>query len=75
MARQDSRALREQLRERLRRQLGEDADVVSVEQSPDRSLRGVAVCSGTILRYVLDAEQERLPTSPLFELLQQRRVA
>jgi hypothetical protein len=33
------------------------------------------VCSGTILRYVLDAEQERLRTSPLFELLQQRRVA
>jgi hypothetical protein len=75
MARQDSPALREQLRERLRRQLGEDADVVSVEQSPDRSFRGVAVCSGTILRYVLDAEQERLRTSPLFELLQQRRVA
>ena len=75
MARQDSPALREQLRERLRRQLGEDADVVSVEQSPDRGARGVAVCSGTILRYVLDAEQERLRTSPLFELLQQRRVA
>jgi len=32
----------------------------------------VAVCSGRILTFVLDAEQERLRTLPMFELLQRR---
>jgi hypothetical protein len=46
--------------------------LVSLERSGDQSVKGVAVCSGRILSFVLDAEQERLRTLPMFELLQRR---
>ncbi|UPM50630.1 hypothetical protein MY494_02210 [Synechococcus sp. A10-1-5-1] len=72
MAGQQAPELREQLRQRLSDELGGVAQLVSVERSSDKSVKGVAVCSGRILSFVLDAEQERLRTLPMFELLQRR---
>jgi Tfp pilus assembly protein PilN len=62
-----------QLLDRLRAALGPEAQLVSVRQADPQRLRGLAVCSGRILSFVLEAEQNRLRTQPLFELLQQRR--
>jgi hypothetical protein len=59
-----------QLLDRLRDALGPDAQLVSVRRSDARAVRGVAVCSGRILSFVLEAEHNRLRTQPLFELLQ-----
>ena len=72
MAGQHAPELREQLRQRLSDELGDTAQLVSLERSGDQSVKGVAVCSGRILSFVLDAEQERLRTLPMFELLQRR---
>ena len=73
MAGQQAPELREQLRQRLSDELGGAAQLVSVERSADqKSVKGVAVCSGRILSFVLDAEQERLRTLPMFDLLQRR---
>jgi hypothetical protein len=62
-----------QLLDRLRHALGPETQLVSVRQTDAQRLRGVAVCSGRILSFVLEAEQNRLRTQPLFELLQHRR--
>jgi hypothetical protein len=62
-----------QLLDRLRHALGPEAQLVSVRQTDAHRLRGLAVCSGRILSFVLEAEQNRLRTQPLFELLQHRR--
>ena len=62
------------LRETLRHQLGEGAQLVSIQQDSERRLRGLAVQRGRILSFVLDAEQQRLRTRPLFELLQHSRI-
>jgi hypothetical protein len=72
MAGQQAPELREQLRQRLSDELGGAAQLVSVERSADQSVKGVAVCSGRILSFVLDAEEERLRTLPMFDLLQRR---
>ena len=72
MAGQQAPELREQLRQRLSDELGGAAQLVSVERSADQSVKCVAVCSGRILSFVLDAEQERLRTLPMFDLLQRR---
>ncbi|MEY4431485.1 MAG: hypothetical protein RLZZ533_1421 [Cyanobacteriota bacterium] len=63
-----------QLLDRLRDALGPEAQLVSVRQADAQRLRGVAVCSGRILSFVLEAEQNRLRTQPLFELLEHRRL-
>jgi hypothetical protein len=62
--------LREQLDQALRRQLGAGAQVVSLQEDGQRRLRGLAVSAGRILSFVLDAQDQRLRTRPLFELLQ-----
>ena len=62
--------LRRELRSQLRRILGDQAEVVSLHTEGDRLIRGVAVCPGRVLSFVMDAEQQRLRTQPLFALLQ-----
>ena len=54
----------------LSRELGQAAAVVSLEQDDQRNLRGVAVCAGRVLSFVLEAEAQRLRTRQLFHLLQ-----
>ena len=61
--------LRRRLQSQLRRELGSQAELVSLSADGDRRLRGVAICSGRVLSFVLDAEDQRLRTRPLFELL------
>ncbi|MBM5788824.1 MAG: hypothetical protein ACKOCA_10920 [Vulcanococcus sp.] len=63
-----------QLLDRLRHELGPEAQLVSVRQADSQRLRGVAVCAGRILSFVLEAEQNRLRTQPLFEVLEHRRL-
>ena len=67
-----------EIRERLRRQLcselGAHTELISVEAGGLRQLRGLAVCSGRVLSYVLDAESDRLRTRPLFHLLLRSRA-
>ncbi len=65
--------LREQLDQALRSQLGAGAQVVSLQEDGDRRLRGLAVSAGRILSFVLDAQEQRLRTRPLFDLLEHRR--
>ncbi|MEY3769020.1 MAG: hypothetical protein RLZZ11_2090, partial [Cyanobacteriota bacterium] len=43
--------------------------LISLEQQGEERVRGLAVCSGRILSYVLDAQSRRLSTRPLFNLL------
>jgi hypothetical protein len=62
--------LRQRLDHALRLQLGDDAAVVSLREDGEQRLRGVAVCAGRILSFVLEAEDARLRTRPLFDLLQ-----
>ena len=61
--------LRRRLQSQLRRELGSQAELVSLTADGQRRLRGVAICSGRVLSFVLDAEEQRLRTMPLFELL------
>ena len=63
-----------QLLDRLRHELGPEAQLVSLRQADPQRLRGVAVCAGRILSFVLEAEQNRLRTQPLFEVLEHRRL-
>ena len=55
------------------RELGSPSQLISLEQRDERHLRGLAVCSGRVLSFVLDAESERLRTRPLFDLLLRSR--
>jgi len=64
-----SAALREQLHRELRRALGEPAELVSIRADGARRVRGLAICAGRVLSFVLDAEEQRLRTQPLLELL------
>ncbi len=75
MAAPQDHARHPQLLDRLRDELGPEAQLVSVRHSDAQRLRGLAVCSGRILSFVLEAEQNRLRTQPLFELLEHRRLA
>jgi hypothetical protein len=63
------------LQARLQRELGEGVQVVSVREDGAHRLRGVAVCAGRIMSFVLDAEAERLRTQPLFELMRSSRIS
>jgi hypothetical protein len=65
--------LRQRLDHALRLQLGDDAAVVSLREDGEQRLRGLAVCAGRILSFVLEAEDARLRTRPLFDLLQHSR--
>ena len=62
--------LRTRLQRQLQRELGLQAELVSFRADGHRRLRGLAICSGRVLSFVLDAEEQRLRTRPLFELLQ-----
>ena len=55
--------------QRLADELGGPVQLVSVQDEGDQLLRGVAVCSGRIMSFVLEAEQQRLRTRPLFQLI------
>jgi hypothetical protein len=66
--------LRERLRRQLSSELGAHTELISFEAGDRRQLRGLAVCSGRVLSYVLDAESERLRTRPLFHLLRRSRA-
>jgi hypothetical protein len=66
--------IRERLRRQLSAQLGAQTQLISFEQGNSQQLRGLAVCSGRVLSYVLDAQSERLRTRPLFELLRRSRA-
>lgn len=72
-SRPTSSALRDRLDLALRCQLGDGAQVVSLREDGDRRLRGLAVRAGRILSFVLEAEDARLRTRPLFDLLQHSR--
>jgi hypothetical protein len=61
------------LGQRLADQLGAPVQVVSVQEEGDQLLRGVAVCGGRIMSFVLEAEQQRLRTRPLFQLIARSR--
>jgi len=47
--------------------------VISLEQRGQHQVRGLAVSSGRILSFVLDAQSNRLRTRPLFQLLLRSR--
>ena len=64
---------RELFRQEVLRQLGSSSQVISLEQRGRHQVRGLAVCSGRILSFVLDAESNRLRTRPLFQLLERSR--
>jgi hypothetical protein len=66
--------LRRRLAGLLCRELGDDAELVSLHADGDHRLRGVAICAGRVLSFVLAAEDQRLRTRPLFDLLQHRRI-
>ena len=66
---QPSPELRQRLQHQLQCQLGAQAELVSVRPDGDRRLRGLAISSGRLLSFVLDAEAQRLRTRPLFHLL------
>jgi hypothetical protein len=67
--------LRLRLAHELGRQLGEPVELVSIREENACMLRGVAVCSGRVLSFVLHAEEQRLRTRPLFDLLRHSRLA
>ena len=48
--------MRELLRRELLRELGSPSQLISLEQRGDRHLSGLAVCSGRVMSFVLDAE-------------------
>jgi hypothetical protein len=73
MATRDNREMRERLRRELLRELGSPSQLISLEQRDERHLRGLAVCSGRVLSFVLDAQSQRLRTRPLFDLLLRSR--
>jgi|GEM_PF-3589343 hypothetical protein len=73
MATRDNREMRERLRRELLRELGSPSQLISLEQRDKRHLRGLAVCSGRVLSFVLDAQSQRLRTRPLFDLLLRSR--
>ena len=55
--------------QRLADELGAPVQLVSVQEDGDQLLRGLAVCAGRIMSFVLEAEQQRLRTRPLFQLI------
>lgn len=66
--------LNQDLCERLLQQCGGPVQLVSVrEDAHNHNVKGVAVCAGRILSFVLEAEQQRLRTKPLFELIRRSR--
>ena len=66
--------LNQDLRERLLHQCGGPVQLVSVHRDAhNQNLKGVAVCAGRILSFVLEAEHQRLRTRPLFELIRRSR--
>lgn len=67
--------LRQRLRSSLQEALGAEVKLVSVRRDGAVGLRGLAVCSGRLLSFVLDAQQQRLRTRPLYELLQRTVTA
>lgn len=66
-------ALRQRLDRELLQHLGEAPQLVSVTQQNERVVRGVAICSGRVLSFVLRAEEDRLRTRSLFDLLRHVR--
>ena len=66
-------ALRQRLDRELLQELGEAPQLVSLTQQDDHVLRGVAICSGRVLSFVLRAEEQRLRTRSLFALLRHVR--
>jgi hypothetical protein len=74
MAVQAQPEMREVLRRELLRELGSPSQVIILEQRGDRHMRGVVVCSGRVLSFVLDAQSQRLRTRPLFDLLLRSRA-
>jgi hypothetical protein len=52
----------------LSRQLGEGVEVVTAGRPLGRQVRGLAVCSGRVISYVLDAQARTLQIRNLFEL-------
>ena len=50
-------------------ELGAPVQLVSFQEDGDQLFRGVAVCAGSIMSFVLEAEQQRLRTRPLFQLI------
>ena len=66
---QPSPELRQRLQRQLQCELGAHAELVSIRPDGDRRLRGLVICSGRVLSFMLDAEEQRLRTQPLFELL------
>ena len=73
MAAQGQPEKRELLRQEVLRQLGSFSQVISLEQRSQHQVRGLAVSSGRILSFVLDAHSNRLRTRPLFQLLLRSR--
>ena len=73
MAAQGQPEKRELLRQEVLRQLGSFSQVISLEQRGQYQVRGLAVSSGRILSFVLDAQSNRLRTRPLFQLLLRSR--
>jgi hypothetical protein len=73
MAAQGQPEKRELLRQEVLRQLGSFSQVISLEQRGQHQVRGLAVSSGRILSFVLDAQSNRLRTRPLFQLLLRSR--
>ena len=61
---------RQQIACALSRELGQSTALVSLERDDQRNFRGVAVCAGRVLSFVLEAQAQRLRTRPLFNLLQ-----
>ena len=73
MAARANPEMRELLRRELLRELGSPSQLISCEQPDEGHLRGLAVCTGRVLSYVLDAQSQRLRTRPLFDLLLRSR--
>jgi hypothetical protein len=65
--------MRELLRRELLRELGSPSQLISCEQRGQGDVRGLAVCAGRVLSYVMDAESQRLRTRPLVDLLLRSR--
>ena len=64
MATRDNREMRERLRRELLRELGSPSQLISLEQRDKRHLRGLAVCSGRVLSFVLDAQPPLISNVP-----------
>jgi hypothetical protein len=46
------------------RELGSPSQLISLEQRDERHLRGLAVCSGRVLSFVLDAQPPLISNVP-----------